>query len=166
MQMTGAFAALCACWLVSASEPRVHELRAEGPVWDVTAEDFSGDGVSDVLAFCCDDLADTPRKWLSVFVSDGQGGYAATPTANQPLPDKAGAVFLAEIDGKPPKEVVAVHGGGARVKGLAGVVISHLIQADGGIHKRGAIFKGGGDTFQLLHLPGIPKGHRRVGRAV
>ncbi len=102
--------------LVSAApEPKVFELQPGVSVWDVTAHDFDGDGQQDILALCCDETSDPLQKNCDVFLATPLGGYDQKPSVRLPLAPDIGAVFLAEMTGAAPKELVAASSEGVQI---------------------------------------------------
>lgn len=101
--------------IAAAAPQAVCVLQPGAPVWDVVAEDLTGDGHRDILAVCCDKDADPVRKYVAVFLAADSGGYADTPTFILPLAPKTGVLFPAETDGAPPRELVAAHAHGATI---------------------------------------------------
>lgn len=108
-------AALSAAFTLSAAEPRQFALHAGVSVWDVAALDVNGDGRGDVVAVCCDENAEPLNKYIAVFLSDESGGYPAQPSFKTPLDPSIGVLFEAEVDGAPPKEIVAANAEGVTV---------------------------------------------------
>lgn len=99
----------------AAGEPRVYTLNPGVDVWDVTTHDFNGDGLKDILVLSCDSKSTPFRKFCDVFVANLSGGYSERPTVRLPLEPEIGAVFLAEVNGSAPKELVATSAEGAQV---------------------------------------------------
>lgn len=108
--------AICFSLLVcGAGGPRVFQLQPDVSVWDVTAHDFNGDGQQDILALCCDETSDPLRKHCDVFLATPLGGFQRKPSVRLPLDPDIGAVFLAEMTGSAPKELVAASSEGVQV---------------------------------------------------
>jgi hypothetical protein len=101
--------------VVSAPSPHVFALEAGASVWDVRSVDIDGDEQGEILALCCDDTGDALEKHVAVFQADGQGSFSPEPAFRLPLDPSVGAVFLAEVDGAAPVELVAVNAEGATV---------------------------------------------------
>lgn len=100
---------LLLCLFVSATaEPVVYELTADAPVWDIAVHDLNGDGRKDILALCNDHDAQPPRKFVATFLAEDDGSYPPQPSSILNLDQSIGVSFLAEINGHPPKELVAV----------------------------------------------------------
>ena len=93
---------------------RLSVLQAEYNVWDAAAEDITGDGVREVLLLTCDELARPLKKELLIFVGDAANQYPEAPSIRMPLPDTVSVLFFAEMDGMPPRELVAADAAGAR----------------------------------------------------
>ncbi|MCC6490058.1 MAG: VCBS repeat-containing protein [Candidatus Hydrogenedentes bacterium] len=105
--------AIAGLLLFAAGEPRIFSLDAGVSVWDVATLDVNGDNRGDVVAICCDELSDPLNKYLAVFLADDSGGYASTPALKTRIDPSVGAFFEAEIDGTPPKEILAANSDGA-----------------------------------------------------
>ena len=109
-----------AIFLGAAVEPDAYVLNTDEPVWDTAAEDFDGDGMKDVLALCSDDESDPLVKYVAVFLTGASGAYPESPSAILHLDHTIGTVFLAEVDGEAPKEIVVADHGWAGVYRFAG----------------------------------------------
>ncbi len=96
-------------------DPGVYSLTTAENVWDVAVGDMNLDGFKDVFLLINDETAFPPKKQLAVHIATASGEYEQTPTLQVTLPGETGAVFIAEVDGIPPRELVAVHGAGATV---------------------------------------------------
>ncbi len=108
--------AICLSLLMSAAgDPKVYELRPGVSVWDVAAHDFDRDGQQDLLALCCDETSDPLKKNCDVFLATPLGGYQSKPSVRLPISPDVGAVFLAEMTGEAPKELVAASSEGVKV---------------------------------------------------
>lgn len=106
--------ALCFIFFAAAETPAHFTVEASWDVWDVAHAELNGDGVQDLLLVTCDGELEPPGKRVEVVLSEG-GGYGATPGATLELPAHIGALFLAEVNGGEPKELVAAHAEGADV---------------------------------------------------
>jgi len=93
--------------------PQVFTLSNGLPVWDVEAEDLNGDGTKDLLILACEETSHPLEKELSVFLATADAAYGEQPTSVLKLDPKIATLFMAEIDGAAPKELVAVHARGA-----------------------------------------------------
>ncbi len=94
-------------------------LRVDAAVWDVAAEDVTGDGRAEIFLLCADKEARPARKYVAVFVPDEGGAYSSSESLRIELTPQTSALFLAECDGKPPVELVAADASGARVYGYS-----------------------------------------------
>ncbi len=94
---------------LAATEPQSFTLHAGTSVWDVAALDVNGDERGDVVAVCCDENSEPLNKYLAVFLCDANGGYPSEPSFKTPLDPSIGVLFEAEIDGAPPKEIMAAN---------------------------------------------------------
>ena len=103
--------------MVTAPES-IHVLDSNAPVWDVTTEDLNQDGILDVLIVCCDKDREPVEKYVAVFLGAPSQGYPPSPSSILELNTEVGGLFLAETDGKAPKELVTVHASGATVYGF------------------------------------------------
>lgn len=103
--------------MVTAPES-IYVLDSNAPVWDVATEDLNQDGVLDVLTVCCAKDRDPLEKYVAVFLGAPSQGYPLSPSSILELNTEVGGLFLAEIDGKAPKELVTVHASGATVYGF------------------------------------------------
>jgi len=99
---------------VAQDDPRQFLLRSDTDVWDIAVEDLNADGLKDVLAVTCEEDSDPPVKHVRAYVSYGDV-YPSRPSFETRLDDDAGGVFLAEVDGTAPRELVAVSAQGAVV---------------------------------------------------
>ncbi len=101
---------------MAATEPSIYQLQTTLPVWDVSAQDVTGNGNDDLFAVIADD---TPggdnERGLAVFLSRDDGSYYGKPHFVLPLDEKVGSLFFAEVDGSAPKELVVAHAEGATV---------------------------------------------------
>lgn len=105
---------------IAADEPRLFTIESTLNVWDVAAEDMNGDGRADLFVLTCDETSYPLRKEVLVFQAQPDGSYPASPTYTLPLSPEAGALFFAEVDGTPPRELVAADAEGATVYRFTG----------------------------------------------
>ncbi|MCP4642387.1 MAG: VCBS repeat-containing protein [bacterium] len=112
--MTGLAVLLCAAVAAAAAPaPYVFELETGKHVWSVASEDVNGDGLKDIVAFCCEG-GDRPQdKALLVFLATKEGAFKSKPSFSVSVDPKAGCAFFAETDGAAPREILAAHGEGA-----------------------------------------------------
>ncbi len=94
--------------LATASPAQTYALRTEADIWDVAATDLNGDGKAEIFAFCCNKDKDPIEKSIAVFMAGADGSYPPTPTLRLNIAPEFSAFFFAEVDGKPPLELVAV----------------------------------------------------------
>ena len=99
--------------ILSSVSPQLHTLTATQNVWDVAAADMNGNGNKDILLLTNDETAFPPHKEVALFLADEQCAYPPRATLRLVLPNEVGAVILAETDGAPPVELIALHAGGA-----------------------------------------------------
>ncbi|NLO34589.1 MAG: VCBS repeat-containing protein [Candidatus Hydrogenedentes bacterium] len=104
---------LLSCAALSA--PELYSLHTETNVWDVAVSDLNQNGFKDILVLCSDETAVPLNKSVCIFLADTEGAYPDKPSLRLPLPEEMGALFLAEVDGTPPIELVAVSGSKAWV---------------------------------------------------
>lgn len=97
------------------AEPRLFTLEAPSNVWDVATAELTQSGQQDILLLVNDEQAYPSCKELLLYTSDGEGVYPSQPNYRLALPEETGALFLAEVDGKAPVEIVAVDGYGAHI---------------------------------------------------
>ena len=107
-------AALLAPSLVIAGATSV-TLKNSLSVWDIATVDLNGDAFDDLLVLGCDEESYPLKKSVSVFLATGGGKYPEKANHELSLGSEAAALFLAEVDGSAPKELVAIHGRGATV---------------------------------------------------
>ena len=100
---------------VAVPSPHVFALEAGASVWDVRPVDIDGDGLGEILALCCDDTDGTLEKHVAVFKADALGNFPSKPSFEVALDPSVGAMFVAEVDGAAPVELVAVNAEGATV---------------------------------------------------
>lgn len=110
------FQAVCLSLLVCASAgPKVFHLEPGISVWDVAVHDFNGDGLQDILALCCDETSEPLRKNCNLFLATALGGYQRKASVRLPLAPDIGALFLAEMTGDAPKELIAASSEGVQI---------------------------------------------------
>jgi len=110
------FQAVFLSLLISASSgPKVFQLQPGVSVWDVAVQDFNGDQRKDILALCCDEKSDPLRKNCDLFLATPLGGYQRKASVRLPLASDIGAVFLAEMTGEAPKEIIAASSEGVEI---------------------------------------------------
>ena len=90
-------------------------LKTREDVWDVATTDLTGSGFVDILVVTCDEESYPLVKAVEVFISDDAGAYPGTATVVLPLKPSISVLFLAEMDGVAPKELVAIDAAGACV---------------------------------------------------
>lgn len=105
---------LCA-FLAADSAPKTYVLNTAENVWDVTVEDINGDKFRDVFVLTCDETSHPLKKAVCGYIADAEGVYPAAPTVSLPLDPSIGALFFAEVDGAPPRELIVTDGMGATV---------------------------------------------------
>lgn len=93
--------------------PTAYRLNAAADVWDVTVEDLDLNGHKDVVALCSDEKSYSPEKFVGVYLATDSGAYPSRATLTLALAPETGALFWAEIDGEPPRELVITDGTGA-----------------------------------------------------
>ena len=69
------------------------------------------------MAVCCDEASNPLNKFLAVFLADESGGYPAKPSVTTPLDPSIGALFEADVDGTPPREILAANAEGIAAYG-------------------------------------------------
>ncbi|MFP4499821.1 MAG: FG-GAP repeat domain-containing protein [Candidatus Hydrogenedentota bacterium] len=97
------------------AEPQHFVLHAPHNVWDVAVHDFNENGTQDVLVLSCDEQRYPLPKQLGLHESSRSGKYKQKPSHTIDMDPDSGIVFLAEVDGTPPKEVVVANAEGAIV---------------------------------------------------
>ncbi|NLN94001.1 MAG: VCBS repeat-containing protein [Candidatus Hydrogenedens sp.] len=102
------------------AEPRLFTLESPANVWDVATAKMSQTDQQDILLLVNDEQAWPSCKELLLYAPDTEGAYPSQPTHRLALPEETGALFLAEVDGKEPVEIVAVHGSGAKIYHFTG----------------------------------------------
>lgn len=113
------FGAVVVSMLFSAAQPQAYALFTPLNTWDVAVEDLTGNGMKDIVALCSDEESYPLRKHLAVFLARDDGGYDSHPAFLHELEPEDGALFWAETDGAPPRELVVTRASGARVYGYA-----------------------------------------------
>jgi hypothetical protein len=103
------------CFVPAEVNPKLFTLEATAHVWDVSAAELSVSGHKDILLLVNNEQAFPSCKELLVYCPDEKGDYPGTPTRSLSLPEETGALFLAEVNGQHPPELVAVHGSGASI---------------------------------------------------
>jgi hypothetical protein len=99
----------------AADDPKVYQLNPGVSVWDVAVHDFDGDGQQDILALCSNEEADPLEKNCDLFLATATGGYSQKASSRLLLAPDIGAVFLAEMTGESPKELVAASSEGVQI---------------------------------------------------
>lgn len=98
-----------------AQEPVISRLETDKNVWDVEIEDLNQDGVQDILLLTCDEKSYPLEKSLDIFLATPEKTVPVKATGVLKLHESIGALFLAEVDGASPRELIAVHGLGATI---------------------------------------------------
>ncbi|MBI4558289.1 MAG: VCBS repeat-containing protein [Candidatus Hydrogenedentes bacterium] len=117
------FLTLVVGWVAISASPvvpiqaKTFVLQTGLDVWDIAVQDVNGDGKNDILALGCDEKSYPLNKRVFLFLAETPGGYPEKPSTELRLETEASVLFLAEVDGKPPKELVAAHSLGATVFG-------------------------------------------------
>lgn len=102
--------------LVLSAEPyQAYVLNTEAPIWNVAPHDVTGDGKAELFVACCDERSYPLKKLVAVFIADDAGGYPAQASLTIDLEPSISTLFFAEVDGKPPVELVGVDAEGATV---------------------------------------------------
>jgi len=101
--------------LLAAAPHQAYVLRTETSVWDVAAHDFTGDGRAEILLLCCEEDSRPLAKFIAVHPAGAEGAYSAAAAARLDLEPSVSTLFLAEVDGAAPKELVAADAEGATV---------------------------------------------------
>ena len=99
---------------VLGASPQMFSLQTPLPAHDFVAEDVNQDGVADLFVLCAEAEAAEPTRALAAFISQ-DGRYPAEPTFVIDLPAETGVLFWAEMDGAPPRELIAADSDGATV---------------------------------------------------
>jgi len=96
----------------------VEQLSVDGRVAGVNAADLDGDGKLDLIAGVLKGSGDKTRRSLAVFWNRG-GAFAGKPDLIIPLDADVCAYDLADIDGQPGAELLAITATGVRAHSLA-----------------------------------------------
>ena len=102
-------------FVLAADEPRVYTLTTTENVWDVAVSDMNLDGNKDILLLTNDETAFPMIKKVALFRSYDSCAYKEEADCVLALPPETGVVMLAEVNGIPPTEIVALHTNGAFV---------------------------------------------------
>lgn len=97
------------------ANPDTFVLESSEPMWDTAVEDFNGDGIKDIAVLCAAERSTPLRKQLNIYLAGAGASFEKTPQFILDLKPESGAFFLAETDGKTPREFVAGNAGGASV---------------------------------------------------
>lgn len=106
---------LFSVYIALVGAPASFEIEASQNVWDVAAEDMNCDHFNDILVLHNDEKTFPLNKEIALHLAGDDGSYRNIPDHRLKLPEKTGAVFLAEVDGMLPREIVTIHGAGADV---------------------------------------------------
>jgi len=90
-------------------------LRTDASVWDVAVEDLTGDGRAEILLVCCDAETRPFVKFVALYPAGAGGEYASEAAVRLDLDPSISTLFFAEVDGAPPRELVAADAAGATV---------------------------------------------------
>jgi hypothetical protein len=110
----------------SPPNPEALVLQVGGSVWDVAVTDLNGDKAKEILALTNDQTDEGTQKSLHVFLATAGGTYDTKPAHTLNLSPDVGALFLAEVDGAAPRELVAVDAMGAIVYAFADGAFSEV----------------------------------------
>lgn len=124
---------------VAGATPGTTIVNTPHDVVDIDTEDLDVDGRRDLLVLTSDEDARPVRKSLCVFIGTTPGRYTLAPTYMLPLDESVGSIFLAEIDGKPPREVLMVEESGVTAYSLGAAGFERL-----GESKFGSLLPAGG----------------------
>ncbi len=97
------------------ANPDTYVLQSTEPMWDVAMEDFNVDGIKDIAILCAAERTTPLRKQLNVYIAGPGAAFESTPQYILDLKPESGAFFLAETDGKAPREFVSGNAGGSEV---------------------------------------------------
>ena len=111
--MTHCFVA--ALLVAMGAQPQVSTLTTEYDIWNVATEDLTLNGHKDILAVTSDEDSDPLIKQVAVFLAGDEGGYSGDPSVVLELDPRIGNLFLADVDGEEPRELVATHSQGVTV---------------------------------------------------
>jgi len=112
--------AVAGLMFVVAATPQAYVLDLDQNVHDVTAQDITGDGVSELLVLCCDEKSRPLVKFVAVYEAGSNGAFPAKPTAFLDLNASISTIFFSHVDESPGAEVVAADAEGATVYAYAG----------------------------------------------
>lgn len=111
--------AVAGLMFLAAATPQAYVLNLARNVHDVTAQDITGDGVSELLVLCCDENSHPLIKFVAVYEAGPDGSYPAKPTAYLDLNPSISTIFFSQVDESPGIEVVAADAEGAIVYAYA-----------------------------------------------
>jgi hypothetical protein len=97
----------------------IEQLSVDGRVVSVDAEDLDGDGKLDLIAAVAKGEHPNVQRALAIFWNRG-GHFEKAPDLVIPLDADVCAYDLAEVDGKPGAELLAITSSGVRAHSLAG----------------------------------------------
>ncbi|MFP4173445.1 MAG: FG-GAP repeat domain-containing protein [Candidatus Hydrogenedentota bacterium] len=97
------------------AQPQVLTLTTQYDIWNIATEDLTGNGREDILAVMSDEESDPLIKQVAVFLAMDEGGYPGEPSFVLDLDPRIGNLFLADVDGEAPRELVVTHSQGATV---------------------------------------------------
>lgn len=97
----------------------IEQLSVDGRIVAVDAEDLDGDGKLDLIAAVAKGEHPNVQRTLAIFWNRG-GHYEKAPDLVIPLDADVCAYDLAEVDGKPGAEMLAITSSGVRAHSLAG----------------------------------------------
>lgn len=101
--------------LVAAVPHATYVLRTDTSVWDVAVEDLTGDGRAEILLVCCEGETRPFVKFVALYPAGAGGEYASEAAVRLDLDPSISTLFFAEVDGAPPRELVAADAEGATV---------------------------------------------------
>jgi len=88
----------------------ISTLETTNNVWDMEIEDLNGDAIHDLMLLSCDEQSYPLNKSVEIFLGAADKTYPASANASLKLHESVGAVFMAEVDGAAPRELVACNG--------------------------------------------------------
>ena len=97
------------------AQPQVSTLTTEYDIWNIATEDLTQNGQEDILAIISDEDSDPLIKQVAVFLAHDEEGYPGDPSFVLDLEPRIGNLFLADVEGDGPRELVATHSQGAIV---------------------------------------------------